>query len=328
MRAPEFWHAPDGGLAASLLAPLGSAYGVVARLRSWGTTPWKAPVPILCVGNLTVGGAGKTPTVLSIAERLKGRGLEVACLSRGYGGSERGPLRVDPARHTAEQVGDEPLLLAGVAPTWIARDRRDGAQVAIAEGADIVVLDDGLQNPGLRKDLSLVVIDGGYGFGNGRMLPAGPLREPVERGLARAGAVVLIGDDMRGLASALPAGLPVLRARLEPDEAALNLRGRSVIAFAGIGRPAKFFQTLREVGADVIAVTEFADHHPYNESEIMRLADTAQRRNATLVTTAKDIVRLPAATRTLATAVGVRLRFAEPEVLDRLLMPLLGATRG
>jgi len=328
VRAPEFWHSPEGGLPAALLAPLGAAYGSLARLRGWGCTPWRAPVPVLCVGNLTVGGAGKTPTVLALAERLKQQGLEVACLSRGYGGSERGPLRVDPAKHRASEVGDEPLLLASVAPTWIARDRRDGAQVAIAEGADIVLMDDGLQNPGLRKDLSFVVIDGGYGFGNGRLLPAGPLREPVERGLARASAVVLIGEDTRGVATSLPAGLPVLRARLEPDEAALHLRGRSVIAFAGIGRPAKFFQTLHEIGAHVIEVTEFADHHPYNEAEIMRLADNAQRRSATLVTTTKDVVRLPAATRALATAVGVRLRFGEPETLDRLLMPVIGAARG
>lgn len=328
MRAPEFWHSPEGSLPATLLAPLGLAYGSLARLRGWGRTPWRAPVPVLCVGNLTVGGAGKTPTVLALAERLKQQGLEVACLSRGYGGSKHGPLRVDPAKHRASEVGDEPLLLAGVATTWIARDRRDGAQVAVAEGADVILMDDGLQNPGLRKDLSLVVIDGGYGFGNGRLLPAGPLREPVERGLMRAGAIVLIGEDARGVAKSLPAGLPVLRARLEPDEAALHLRGRSVIAFAGIGRPAKFFQTLRELGAEVIEVTAFADHHPYNESEIMRLADTAQRRNATLVTTAKDIVRLPASTRALATAVGVRLRFSKPETLDRLLNPLLGAERG
>ncbi len=328
MRAPEFWHAPGAGGAAALLSPLAAAYGALARLRDWGTTAWRAPVPVLCVGNLTVGGAGKTPTVLALAGYLKAQGLEVACLSRGYGGRERGPLLVDPDRHKAGDVGDEPLLLARVAPTWIARDRRDGARAAIAEGADIVVLDDGLQNPGLRKDLSLVVIDGGYGFGNGRMLPAGPLREPIGRGLARAGAVVLIGEDTRGVADTLPPGLPVLRARLEPDETALRLRDRSVAAFAGIGRPAKFFQTLRDIGAEVTEVTEFADHHPYTEGEIMRLAESAQRRAATLVTTAKDFVRLPESTRALAVAVGVRLRFAEPEALDRLLAPVLGAARG
>jgi tetraacyldisaccharide 4'-kinase len=328
VRAPEFWHGRPDGAAATLLAPLGMAYGALARLRSWGTTPWKAPVPILCVGNLTVGGAGKTPTVMALAAYLKAAGLEIACLSRGYGGKERGPLLVDPSRHGAADVGDEPLLLARVAPTWIARDRRDGAQLAIAEGADIVVLDDGLQNPSLRKTLSLVVIDGGYGFGNGRMLPAGPLREPVERGLARAGAVVLIGEDRCGIASWIPPGLPVLHARLEPDETALRLKGRPVIAFAGIGRPAKFFQTLRDLGADVIDVTEFPDHHPYADSEIMRLIDIAQRRNATLVTTEKDFVRLPETVRTQVTAAGVRLQFADPAALDRVLSPIIGAARG
>jgi tetraacyldisaccharide 4'-kinase len=328
VRAPEFWHGPAGSVPASLLAPLGAAYGALARLRDWATTPWRAPVPIICVGNLTVGGAGKTPTVLALAERLKSSGLEVACLSRGYGGHESGPLQVDPERHGASDVGDEPLLLARVAPTWIARDRRDGARAAIAEGADVVVLDDGLQNPVLHKDVSLVVVDGGYGFGNGHVLPAGPLREPIERGLARASAVVLIGDDGSGVATALPKGLPVLHARLEPDEAAFGLRGRSVVAFAGIGRPAKFFQTLRELGANVIGVTEFADHHPYTEPDIMRLVETAQRRNAALVTTAKDAVRLSGSARQQVTVVGVRLRFAEPAALDRVLMPVLGASRG
>ena len=328
MRAPEFWHRRDSSLPATLLAPFAAVYDALARLRSWRTTPWRAPVPVICVGNLTVGGAGKTPTVLALAEHLKHAGLEIACLSRGYGGRESGPLLVNPDKHSAADVGDEPLLLAQVAPTWIARDRRDGARMAIAEGADIVLLDDGLQNPSLRKHLSLVVVDGGYGFGNGRVLPAGPLREPVERGLARAAAVVLIGEDTCGVAAALPPGLPLLRARLEPDENALRLRGRSVIAFAGIGRPAKFFQTLREIGADVLAVTEFPDHHPYAEPEIMRLVESAQHRRATLVTTAKDFVRLPAASRAQVTVAGVRLRFADMAALDRVLAPTLGAAGG
>jgi tetraacyldisaccharide 4'-kinase len=328
VRAPEFWHRRDDSVPATLLAPLGTLYGALAGLRGWRVTPWRAPVPVLCVGNLTVGGAGKTPTVLALAEHLKASGLEIACLSRGYGGRERGPLRVDPERHSAVDVGDEPLLLARAAPTWIARDRQDGARVAIAEGADVVLLDDGLQNPSLRKSLSLVVIDGGYGFGNGHVLPAGPLREPVERGLARAGAVVLIGEDTCGVRRQIPAGLPILEARLEPDETTLRLRGCSVIAFAGIGRPAKFFQTLRDVGADLVDAAEFADHHPYTDAESMRLVEIAQRRNATLVTTAKDFVRLPEAARPQVTVAGVRLRFADVAALDRLLAPVLGAARG
>lgn len=328
MRAPEFWHSKRNSVAAMLLAPLGAAYGALAGLRGWRRDPWRAPVPIVCVGNITVGGAGKTPTVLALVEHLKTTGLEIACLSRGYGGRERGPLRVDPIRHTAADVGDEPLLLARAAPTWIARDRREGAQVAVAEGADIVVLDDGLQNPSLRKHLSLVVIDGGYGFGNGRVMPAGPLREPMERGLARAAAVVLIGEDRCGISQNLPNGLPVLHARIEPDEDAMRLRGRPVIAFAGIGRPAKFFQTLRDIGADVLDTAEFADHHPYSEAEIVRLLDAAQRRSAILVTTTKDFVRLPETARSKVTAVGIRLAFVDSAAFARLLAPVVGAARG
>ena len=321
MRAPEFWHRP-AGLAATLLAPFGLAYGALGALRALRATPWRAPVPVICVGNLTVGGAGKTPVVLALATRLRARGLSVACLSRGYGGSERGPLQVDPARHTAAQVGDEPLLLARVATTWIARDRKDGARAAIAEGADVVLLDDGLQNPSLRKHFSLVVIDAGYGFGNGRIIPAGPLREPVERGLARAQAIVLIGDGPCPVATSLP----VLRARLVPDEAARALKGRRVTAFAGIGRPEKFADTLRDLGVELVSLTGFADHHPYREEEVSALIAAARRAGASLVTTEKDLVRLPEKLQTQVTAIGVRLRFDQPELLDALLEPVLQPT--
>jgi tetraacyldisaccharide 4'-kinase len=319
MRAPEFWHGSPAGLAATLLAPLGAAYGALGRWRGVGVTPWRAPVPVICVGNLTVGGAGKTPTVLALAERLQARGLAVASLSRGYGGRERGPLQVDPARHTAAEVGDEPLLLARVAAAWIARDRKDGARAAIAEGADVVLLDDGLQNLSLHKHLSLVVIDAGYGFGNGRLLPAGPLREPVARGLSRASAVVLIGNGEMPVAPSLP----VLRARLVPDDAAHSLKGRRVVAFAGIGRPEKFAETLRGLSAELVSLTPFPDHHPYSDVEVSRLADDAQRADATLVTTEKDFVRVPEKLRPALTTVGVRLRFDEPEKLDALLEPVL-----
>jgi tetraacyldisaccharide 4'-kinase len=323
VRAPEFWHAPAASPAAVLLAPLAMAYSAASRLRELGAAPWRAPVPVICVGNLTVGGAGKTPTVLALADRLQSAGLEIACVSRGYGGRTHGPMRVDPQHHTAREVGDEPLLLARVATTWVARDRTDGARVAIAEGADVILLDDGLQNPSLRKDLSFVVIDGGYGFGNGRVLPAGPLREPVARGMARAGAVVLVGEDRSGVAAMLPSGLPVLRAQLVPDDSALRLRARRVLAFAGIGRPEKFFATLRGLGAEVAETAAFADHHPYSEDEAMRLIETAQRLDAVPVTTAKDFVRLPEGAKALVTSVGVHLRFEAPDRLDAVVRPVL-----
>ncbi len=327
MRAPEFWHHPSGGWAGAMLAPFGAAYGALTRLRSIGVTPWHAPVPVICVGNLTVGGAGKTPTVLALAERLRANGLSVACLSRGYGGRLRGPVPVDTARHMAADVGDEPLLHARAAPTWVARDRRDGARAAIAEGADIVLLDDGLQNPALHKHLSLVVIDSGYGFGNGRMLPAGPLREPIARGLARAQAVVLIGGANAAVTAMLPPELPVLGARLVPDDAAQALKGRRVAAFAGIGRPEKFAETLRDLGAEITSLTPFADHHPYSEDEARRLIEAARSAGAIPVTTAKDFVRLPESARPLVTVVDIRLRFDDPAALDRVLAPVLQPPR-
>lgn len=322
MRAPDFWHDDAGRLAPRLLTPLSVVFQAAARLRKRTTTPWRAPVPVICVGNLTVGGAGKTPTVLAIADHLQAAGLRVGCLSRGYGGRLRGPVQVDPAHHTAAEVGDEPLLLARAAPSWIASDRKDGARVAIAEGVDVLVLDDGLQNPALAHDVALIVVDGGYGFGNGRLLPAGPLREPLDQGLARATAVVLIGDDPRHLADTLGRRLPVLRAQLVPDDAALRLKGRKVLAFAGIGRPAKFFETLARLGAEIVQCVALADHHPYTADEARRLVEDAQRLDAVPVTTAKDFVRLPNGSRRMVTPVHVRLRFDEPADLDRLLEPV------
>lgn len=323
MRAPEFWQ--RGGAAGALLAPLGALYGAAAGLRERTVTSWRAPVPVICVGNLTVGGAGKTPTALAIARMLQDRHLRVAFLSRGYGGTLRGPVEVDATRHTAREVGDEPLLLAARAPTWIARDRKDGARAAIADGADVLVMDDGLQNPALAKDLRLIVVDGGYGFGNGRVLPAGPLREPIARGMARASAFVLIGEDDHGLGPMLARQAPLLRARLEPDPAARALAGRKVFAFAGIGHPDKFFATLDALGAERVGASAFADHHPYTEDDAMRLVEQAGRVGAAPVTTAKDFVRLPQGARNMVTVVRVELAFEDEEAVGRILRAALAA---
>jgi tetraacyldisaccharide 4'-kinase len=317
VRAPEFWR--HGGIAPALLAPCALVYGAAGLLRERATSPWRAPVPVLCVGNLTVGGAGKTPTALALARVLRGWDLHVTFLSRGYGGTTRGPVLVDPAKHDAAAVGDEPLLLAQEAPTWVARDRKDGARMAVADGADVIVMDDGLQNPALKKDLQLVVVDGGYGFGNERVLPAGPLREPLARGLARADAFVVVGPDKLGLAPRLKAHAPVLTASLVPDAAAQSLAGRTVYAFAGIGHPDKFFATLDALGARRAASHAFADHHPYSEAEITSLLERAKGDGAIAVTTAKDLVRVPAALRRHVTAVKVELVFDDTAALERLL---------
>lgn len=324
MQAPEFWHR-DGSLGRGL-QPLAWIYAAAGRLRWAVTRPCRVDAPVICVGNLVAGGAGKTPTALAVARTLTQRGVAVHFLSRGHGGRLPGPIRVDPTRHLARDVGDEPLLLAAAAPAWIARDRVAGARAAIAAGAQAIVMDDGFQNPGLAKDLSLLVIDRAYGLGNGRVHPAGPLREPARIGLARADAVVLLqsGEAPVPLPT-LPR--PPLPARLIPSDSALALRGRRVLAFAGIGRPERFFHTVRELGAEVVGLQAFPDHHPYGEDEIWKLVERARDLDAIAVTTAKDAVRLPPGARDMVTVIHVALAFDEPAELDILLDNVLAVDR-
>lgn len=313
--APESW-ARDG-LAARLLQPLAWCYAAAGAARQHFARAQHAPVPVICIGNLVAGGAGKTPVALSIARHLEQHGIRPHFLSRGYGGRFAGPLLVDPSRHGAADVGDEPLLLAAVAPTWIARDRIAGAQAAAAAGAPLLVMDDGFQNPTIAKDLSLIVIDGGYGFGNLHVMPAGPLREPIDCGLARADAVVLLGEDERDVLAHLGA-TPVLRASLRPvfDD---SLRERPIVAFAGIGRPAKFFHTLDELGARIVAQHRFPDHHRYTEAELTALARTADAAGALLVTTEKDAVRLTATWRARVTVLPITVAWQDKAALDKVL---------
>jgi tetraacyldisaccharide 4'-kinase len=313
LKPPGFWSRE--GVLPLLLSP---AAAVTARLtaRRMARPGWRAPVPVFCAGNVTVGGSGKTTLALDLLARLASQGLAPHALLRGYGGASRGVRRVQPDDDAA-LVGDEALLLAAAAPTWIGGDRAASARAAVAAGAQAVVLDDGLQNPTLAKDVSFLVIDGGFGFGNGRLLPAGPLRESVAAGAARCRAAVLIGEDATGASALLPPSLPVLRARLVPDAAARALAGQRVFAFAGIGRPDKFFATLRACGADVVGTRAFADHHRYTASEIERLQAAAARLDAVPVTTAKDAVRLDPGTP--ISVAGISLGWEAPEMLDAML---------
>ena len=280
---------------------------------------------MLCVGNLVAGGAGKTPVALDLARRLAARGAHPHILSRGYGGTAAGPLAIDPARHDAAEVGDEPLLLARAAPTWIARDRVAGARAAIAAGAGVIVMDDGFQNPALAKDVSLLVIDGAYGFGNGRVMPAGPLREPIAGALARAEAVVLMGEDELGLAARLGA-MRVLAARLVP--VARQAFAGPIVAFAGIGRPEKFFRTIVESGATLIERHEFPDHYRYGAAELARLEDEAARDGARLLTTAKDWVRLPPPWRDRIAVLEIEVEWRDAAALEALLDRVAERARG
>ena len=330
MRAPEFWRTGAGPWP-RILAPLGGLYGLAGRLERALLRPRRAAIPVLCVGNLTAGGTGKTPVAIALGRAVVASGRAVHFLSRGYGGRARGPLRVDPARHDAAEVGDEALLLAREGPTWIARDRVAGAEAARAAGAQALVLDDGFQDPALAKDLSLVVIDGGAGFGNGRLIPAGPLREPVARGLARARAAVIVGEDATGAAgdvhTAAP-GLPLLACRLAPAGGAAALAGRRVFAFAGIGRPAKFGETLAEIGAEIAGLRPFPDHHPYSADDVAEILAAAEALDAAPVTTAKDYVRLPSEARGKVVVLEVEARFADTSALARLIESVIPPSAG
>ncbi len=340
MRAPEFWHlardggdqGQDAGWAPRLLAPLAWGYGAGVVARQWWASPATAPVPVICVGNVVTGGAGKTPVVLALASHLAGRDIEAHFLSRGYGGALAGPQAVDPGRHGYRDVGDEALLLAARAPCWVSQDRAAGAEAA-ALGADVIILDDGLQNTSLAKDISLVVIDGGYGLGNGRLLPAGPLRETLKSALGRAHGVVVVGPDRAGVGQMIDRAqpqtrpLPVLTARLQPDPEATALAGQAVVAFAGIGRPGKFFDTLAEIGCSIAARRTFPDHHPYEADEIMEIVELAASLGAQAVTTAKDFVRLPedakAPENNKVKVVGVELIWDDTAALDAVLEPVI-----
>lgn len=330
MRAPGFWARRDRSVLALALAPLGALYGALTA-RRMAQPGLRVDAPVICVGNFVAGGAGKTPAAIAIAHLLRDMGERVAFLSRGYGGARRASVvAVDPDVHHAEEVGDEPLLLARVAPCFVARDRRLAAQVAIAAGASVLVLDDGLQNPALAKDFSFALIDGGAGFGNGLCLPAGPLRAMPARQLPFVSAVIFVNgvSDAGAAAHEAVSGKIVLNARLEPDPlVAANLRDQNVLAFAGIGRPEKFFATLEALGARVVVARSFADHQRYSPAQLEALLIEASSLGLTPVTTQKDFVRLTPAQAGKVMALPVALRFDEAPQVAALLAEALAKRR-
>lgn len=279
---------------ASALTPLGRLYGRLAEARAARVAPYHSRLPVICIGNFTAGGGGKTPTAIAVAALLATLGARPAFLTRGYGGASKGPVLVARGQSAAE-VGDEPLLLAETAPTMVAADRAAGAKAIEATDADIIVMDDGFQNPGLAKDLSLIVVDAAVGLGNGLVMPAGPLRAPLQPQIGRAGALIVIGDGEKAapLADAFTAqGKPVVKARMVPRQDRRWLSVLPVIGFAGIARPEKFFATLRNNGARLTDTRAFPDHHRYRVRDARRLLHAAKAQNAMLVTTEKDFVRL------------------------------------
>jgi len=322
MREPHFWTVTDKHSRASapmtklLLTPLSIAYAWAGKRKIARTAPADAGIPVICVGNITMGGAGKTPVTAKVRALLAARGKRAASLSRGYGGSEIGPLKVDAAQHTAGQVGDEPLMLAALGESWISKDRVAGATAMKADGVEIVVMDDGHQNPALKKDLSLVVIDAALPFGNGHIFPKGPLREKVADGLLRADAVILMGDG--AAPEALQGfGKPILRAHLAP---VASLPDGRYVAFAGIGRPFRFFDGLqKQQGIELAEGVPFPDHHVFEPSDLNFLMKLATTHDAQLVTTDKDFVRLPADMRAKVARASVEAKFEDEAALSALL---------
>ena len=334
MREPAFWWR-EPGAAARALSPLAAAYGCFTahRLKQSGS---RAAVPVVCIGDPTVGGAGKTPTALAVAHLLTQAGERPMFLTRGYGGREAGPVRVDPAAHRAVDVGDEPLLLARAAPTIVARARVQGAAAAASAGASVIVMDDGFQNPVLSKDFAVLVVDSGRGVGNGMVTPAGPLRAPLAAHLDRADALLVIGPSSgaaRVAEEAQTRRVPVFRAQLNPDAGFVAaLRGSRLLAFAGIGSPEKFFATLEAAGLAVATSRSFADHHRYTRAEADSLCDEAKREGLVLVTTEKDLVRMQgeseaAALATQARALAVTLELDDELGFRSLLLERLAAAR-
>jgi tetraacyldisaccharide 4'-kinase len=318
-KTPHFWNKRQW--ISYLLIPISWLWTRIAQWNEGSIKSEKVSVPVICVGNLVMGGAGKTPTVIALVDLLKKMGHVPHILSRGYGAYIRATIQVNPDKHNYLQVGDEPLLLAHAAPTWAGPDRVQSAKAAISHGATILVMDDGLQNPSLQKDLSFIVVDSIQGIGNGMVFPAGPLREPIEAGASRAQAMIVIGDDdssFEFIEEQFVAKIKCLKKNLDKD------KNKSIVAFAGIGYPEKFRHTLKENNYEICQFIEFADHHPYTIHDMNKLVKLAEQNKATLLTTTKDWLRIPNHYRNTVESLPILLNFDEPEKIQIFLTKIVG----
>lgn len=313
MKTPAFWS--NCNLISTLLAPLGCLYAFATKLNISAHPSRKVNIPVICIGNLTAGGTGKTPTAASLASLLQTDGKKPFFVSRGYGGKLQNVV-VNTNKHSPQEVGDEPLILARQAPAVVSPNRYEGALTAIQNGAELIIMDDGFQNPHLHKDLSFLVFDGGFGYGNGKCIPAGPLRENLQDGLKRADAILIIGDDRHNLARQFD--LPVFTGKITPIQPIFP--ERKAIAFAGIGRPEKFYQSLRELNFELLQTYDFPDHHFYTDKELKELIEAADKKQAVLITTAKDYVKIPLALRKHFKVLEITIDWQKPQELKEFIL--------
>lgn len=313
MKTPSFWK--DKNLISTLLLPLGWGYSAATALRMKFHPAQRVKIPVICIGNITAGGTGKTPTAITIAKLLQKHGKNPFFVSRGYGGTLQGVLLKKDSTFTAKEVGDEPLILAQTAPVAIHHNRFNAALIAMHHGADCIIMDDGFQNPTLYKDISLLVIDGGFGFGNMRPVPAGPLRENLKRGLNRAQAAIIIGEDKNKIENKIKS-LPIIKAKIKPIIP--NTNNKNIIAFAGIGRPEKFYNSLRDCGLKIINTHDFPDHHFYSHEELEKIIKEAKDKEAEIYTTSKDMVKIPAILKHNFKVLEIEIEFADNKITELL----------
>ncbi|MGI9398738.1 MAG: tetraacyldisaccharide 4'-kinase [Paracoccaceae bacterium] len=316
MKAPQFWYEPNTWKA-KFLYPLGYFYNLLTLLRGKLAKPQSYSCLTICIGNLNVGGTGKTPTTIALAQHFLKKGLQVHVVSRGYKGKFQGTFLVDPQKHKSDEVGDEPLLMSEFTSVWVSNKRKNGIAAAENAGAQIVLLDDGFQDPSFHKDFSLIVVDGEKGFGNKKCMPAGPLRENIVQGFKRADALVIVGQRIYKF-DTFPTHLKIIHSTLKPIETGMNWKEGKYLAFAGIADPSKFFKTLRSLGANLIDCVALSDHQNLDGQVLKRLERKANSAHAQLVTTEKDAVRLSNTYRKKVLSLPVRIEFDDKNELENL----------
>ena len=316
MKAPQFWYEPNTWKA-KFLYPLGYFYNLLTLLRGKLAKPQSYSCLTICIGNLNVGGTGKTPTTIALAQHFLKKGLQVHVVSRGYKGKFQGTFLVDPQKHKSDEVGDEPLLMSEFTSVWVSNKRKNGIAAAENAGAQIVLLDDGFQDPSFHKDFSLIVVDGEKGFGNKKCMPAGPLRENIVQGFKRADALVIVGQRIYKF-DTFPTHLKIIHSTLKPIETGMNWKEGKYLAFAGIADPSKFFKTLRSLGANLIDCVALSDHQNLDGQVLKRLERKANSAHAQLVTTEKDAVRLSKSFRKKVLSLPVRIEFDDKNELENL----------